>query len=220
MLGFKERKKKVIDRFNLELKNKDIDSFIVDYVRKINEIMEDIYVEYSCAGHKDVYDIVNLRINSKLSLADIVKNVVEYLEGMELDISINMCPGCTSYKITIRFPYLKREEVLEYIIEMLKFFEWFISDNEGAIKLSKCVRGLNIPDMGVRERYSILREEKILMDDDRPSEEYIDKDYFVVIEDEFERPNRSWLREWRTYVFPEGIDFIRKVIEDRRGNLC
>lgn len=72
-------------------------------------------------------------------------------------------------------------------------------------------------DMGVgrNKLFSILREEKILMRDNIPYQEFVDRGYFEVIETRYQRPNGDIGINLKTLVFQKGVDYIRKVLNER-----
>lgn len=72
-------------------------------------------------------------------------------------------------------------------------------------------------DMGVgrNKLFSILREEKILMRDNIPYQEFVDRGYFEVIETRYQRPNGDVGINLKTLVFQKGVDYIRKVLNER-----
>lgn len=89
-----------------------------------------------------------------------------------------------------------------------------VTSSGDAIEIGEVAKLL---DMGVgrNKLFSILREEKILMKDNIPFQEYVDRGYFEVVETRYQRPNGDIGINLKTLVFQKGVDYIRKVLLKR-----
>lgn len=89
-----------------------------------------------------------------------------------------------------------------------------VTSSGDAIEIGEVAKLL---DMGVgrNKLFSILREEKILMKDNIPFQEYVDRGYFEVVETRYQRPNGDVGINLKTLVFQKGVDYIRKVLLKR-----
>lgn len=69
-------------------------------------------------------------------------------------------------------------------------------------------------DMGIgrNKLFEFLRENKILMRNNKPYQQYINNGYFRVIESKYIKPNGEIEVNIKTLVYQKGVDFIRKLI--------
>lgn len=66
--------------------------------------------------------------------------------------------------------------------------------------------------MGQNRLYAFLRQQKILMADNRPYQRYIDAGYFKLVEQEYEQDGRTKIH-YKPVVYQKGLDFIRRRIK-------
>lgn len=99
------------------------------------------------------------------------------------------------------------------VLEMKPKAEFFdaVTDSKTAIPIGDVAK---ILDMGIgrNKLFEFMREEKILMPDNRPYQRYIDAGYFRVVEQKYDK-NGEVCINIKTLVFQKGIDFIRKRLE-------
>lgn len=93
-----------------------------------------------------------------------------------------------------------------------EFFD-AVTDSKDAISMADVAKVL---DMGIgrNKLFSYLREKKILMSDNKPYQEYIDRGYFRVIEQKFDRGYGETSINFKTLVFQKGVDHIRKMLQE------
>ena len=100
--------------------------------------------------------------------------------------------------------------------EMQPKVEFFdaVTDSKDAIAMSDVAKVL---DMGVGRNnlFKILRQERILQSDNSPYQEYIDRGYFRVIEQKYDKGYGETGINIKTLVFQKGVDFIRKTLAKR-----
>lgn len=99
------------------------------------------------------------------------------------------------------------------VLEMKPKAEFFdaVTDSKTAIPIGDVAK---ILDMGIgrNKLFEFMRDEKILMPDNRPYQRYIDAGYFRVVEQKYDK-NGEVCINIKTLVFQKGIDFIRKRLE-------
>ena len=93
-----------------------------------------------------------------------------------------------------------------------EFFD-AVTDSKDAISMADVAKVL---DMGIgrNKLFGYLREKKILMSDNKPYQEYIDRGYFRVIEQKFDRGYGEASINFKTLVFQKGVDHIRKMLQE------
>lgn len=93
-----------------------------------------------------------------------------------------------------------------------EFFD-AVTDSKDAISMADVAKVL---DMGIgrNKLFGYLREKKILMSDNKPYQEYIDRGYFRVIEQKFDRGYGETSINFKTLVFQKGVDHIRKMLQE------
>ena len=98
----------------------------------------------------------------------------------------------------------------EVLLPKAEFFD-AVTDSKQAIPIGDVAK---ILDMGIgrNKLFEFMREEKILMPDNRPYQKYIDSGYFRVVEQKYEKNGDTYIN-LKTLVFQKGVDFIRKKLE-------
>lgn len=95
-----------------------------------------------------------------------------------------------------------------------EFFD-AVTDSKDAIDMGQVAKVLNYPKIGRNKLFEILRENGILQQNNQPYQTYIDRGYFRVVEQKFE-PTPGEIRiNIKTLVFQKGIDYIRKILDDK-----
>lgn len=84
-----------------------------------------------------------------------------------------------------------------------------VTDSSDAIDMGTVAKVLNM-GIGRNEVFKRLRNMEILMKDNLPYQEFIDKGYFRVIESKYNRTDGSIHVSFKTVVYQKGLDFIRK----------
>lgn len=105
------------------------------------------------------------------------------------------------------------------LIEQKPKVEFFdaVAGSKDAIAMGDVAKVLGIPGMGRNNLFKFLRDEKILMADNRPYQEFIDREYFRVIEQKWNEPDGSVKISFKTLVYQKGLDFIRRTVTKAQG---
>lgn len=110
---------------------------------------------------------------------------------------------------------LEENRLLEAENAVLKpkaeFFD-AVTDSKDAIPMANVAKVLGFKGIGRNNLFKILREEKILQPNSIPYQEYIDRGYFRVVEQRYDKPYGEVGINIKTLVFQKGIDFIRKLL--------
>lgn len=110
----------------------------------------------------------------------------------------------------------KAEEAERLSIENLEMkpkaeFYDQVTDSKDAFDMKDVANVLNM-GIGRNTLFRFLREQKVLTSDNRPYQEYIDRGYFRVIEQKYDRGYGEIGINVKTLVFQKGVDFIRKKL--------
>jgi len=110
---------------------------------------------------------------------------------------------------------IEEKEKLQLLIETQKpaveFYE-AVTDSKDAISMGEAAKVLNM-GIGRNDLFKFLRDRKILMPNNSPYQEFIDRGYFRVIEQKFDKPDGSIAINIKTIVYQRGLDFIRKQLQ-------
>lgn len=87
-----------------------------------------------------------------------------------------------------------------------------LTSSSDAIDLGTVARVLALP-YGRNTLFSILRGKKILMADNRPYQEYMDRGYFRVIEEAFEVNGKTKV-SFKTLVYQKGVEYLSKILKE------
>lgn len=96
----------------------------------------------------------------------------------------------------------------------VEFFDT-VADSKTAISMNDVAKVLGIKGMGRNNLFEFLRNEKILMSNNVPSQIYVDRGYFRVIEQKYMK-NGETCMNIKTLVYQKGVDFISKTIKNKR----
>ena len=88
-----------------------------------------------------------------------------------------------------------------------------VTGSDDTIEMKEVARILNV-GIGRNKIFSILRDKKILDRNNQPYQQYVDRGYFRVIESKYET-NGEIRINLKTVVFQRGLEFIKKVLEDK-----
>ncbi len=100
------------------------------------------------------------------------------------------------------------------IAEMKPKVEFFnaVTDSKDAFPMANVAKVLNFKGIGRNNLFTILREEKVLQSNNVPYQEYIDRGYFRVVEQKYDKPYGEIGINIKTLVFQKGVDYIRKLL--------
>jgi len=91
-----------------------------------------------------------------------------------------------------------------------EFFD-AVAESKDAIDIGSAAKVLNM-GIGRNKLFELLRDKKVLMDNNQPYQKYVDQGYFRTIEQKYGKPDGSMHVSFKTLVYQRGLDFIRKLI--------
>lgn len=87
-----------------------------------------------------------------------------------------------------------------------------VTGSKDTIDMSEVAKVLNIKGFGRNKIFEILRDKKILRDNNQPYQKYVDCGYFRIVEVSFIKPDGSTNIQLKTVVYQKGLDFIKKIL--------
>lgn len=90
-----------------------------------------------------------------------------------------------------------------------------VAESKDAIPMNEVAKVLNYKGYGRNRLFEFLRTNNILMSNNLPYQTYIDKGYFRVIEQKFNKPNGDVTIYIKTLVYQKGIDFIKRLLDSK-----
>lgn len=93
-----------------------------------------------------------------------------------------------------------------------------VTDSTNAIDIGTVANVLNIKDMGRNKLFAFLRARGVLKENNQPYRQFIDRGYFRIIEQKYDKPDGSTNVSFKTVVYQSGVDYIRKLIEKENIN--
>lgn len=87
-----------------------------------------------------------------------------------------------------------------------------VADSKTAIPMEAVAKTLGIHKIGRNNLFKILRDKKILQENNLPYQEYIDRGYFRVVETKYTRASGETCIYIKSLVYQKGVDYIRKII--------
>jgi len=104
-------------------------------------------------------------------------------------------------------------KTIETMKPKVEFFE-AVTDSKDAISMAGVAKVLDFGG-GRNTLFKILRQEKILQKDNRPYQEYIDRGFFRVVEQKYDKGYGETGINIKTLVFQKGVEYIRKLLMKR-----
>lgn len=110
----------------------------------------------------------------------------------------------------------KIENQQKTIIELKPKADFYdqVAGSKTAIEMGLVAKTLGIRGIGRNNLFTFLREIRVLQQNNIPYQEYVDRGYFRVIEQKFNKPNGEVSISMKTLVFQRGVDFIRKKLAE------
>lgn len=88
-----------------------------------------------------------------------------------------------------------------------------VSQSNNTMEMAAVAKVLNYKGLGRNKLFDILRNEKIFRYNNEPYQEYIDRGYFEVKEQEVSTNYGGTLINRKSVVTQKGIDYIRKILD-------
>lgn len=107
---------------------------------------------------------------------------------------------------------LEYKQKLELIKPKAEFYDAVVGSVE-TIDVGQVAKVLNM-GIGRNQLFEILRENKVLRENNDPYQKYIDKGWFRIVESKFQMPNGDTRINLKTVVFQKGVDGIRKILKE------
>jgi phage antirepressor YoqD-like protein len=108
----------------------------------------------------------------------------------------------------------QKDEIIALMKPKAEFFD-AVANSKDAIEIGQAAKVLNY-GKGRNTLFAILRQEKILRDNNEPYQEYIDRGYFRTIEQKYTKPGGETHISIKTLVYQRGLEYIRKVLDRRQ----
>lgn len=110
----------------------------------------------------------------------------------------------------------EKEALKEQVALMAPKAEFFdaVADSKDAIDIGSAAKVLNC-GIGRTKLFKFLRENQVLMKNNVPYQEFIDRGYFRVIEQKYSKPDGTNCINTKTLVYQRGLNYIRKLLENK-----
>ena len=106
------------------------------------------------------------------------------------------------------------ERTLQLQAPKVEFFD-AVASSKDAIPIGHAAKVLNM-GIGRNRLFEHLRQRGVLMNDNIPYQEYIDRGYFRTIEQKYTTPNGETKISIKTLVYQRGLEYIRKTLADSK----
>ena len=145
-----------------------------------------------------------------------VKKVLHELRTKgEVKVNYNI-PQTYSQALMLAAKQAEQIEEQTKLIEVQKpkveFFD-AVADSKTAVPMNDVAKVLEIKGMGRNKLFEFLRQNKILMNNNRPFQRYIDAGYFRVVEQHYMKNGEECIN-FKTLVYQRGVDYIRKAVSN------
>ena len=162
-------------------------------------------------------DIYRLIAHSKLPAAERFESWVfdEVLPSIRKTGSYNLPQD---YLSALKALVVSEEEKQKLLAENTSmkpkadFYDTVVS-TESLLSMGDTAKLINKKGVGRNNLYKILKARKILMTDNIPYQQYIERGYFKVVESYYMAGDNKVIAK-TTYVKQKGVDYIRKLLEE------
>ena len=107
------------------------------------------------------------------------------------------------------------EQALRLQAPKVEFFD-AVASSKDAIPIGHAAKVLNM-GIGRNRLFEHLRQRGVLMHDNIPYQEFIDRGYFRTIEQKYTTPNGETKISIKTLVYQRGLEYIRKTLTEGRA---
>ena len=104
------------------------------------------------------------------------------------------------------------KKMLEIAQPKADFYDTVVS-TESLLSMGDTAKLINKKGVGRNNLYKILKARKILMADNIPYQQYIERGYFKVVENYYMAGDNKVITK-TTYVKQKGVDYIRKLLKE------
>ncbi len=144
------------------------------------------------------------------------KAVIQYIEKLEKELS-GAFKVPTTMKEALLLALEQQEQIEKLEAKQLEDkpkvdFYNDVTESKDTIDMATVAKVLNVKNVGRNKLFEILRDKKVLMQNNQPYQKYIDNGWFRQIESKWTKPNGDIGINIKTVVFQKGVDGIRKVI--------
>lgn len=144
------------------------------------------------------------------------KAVIQYIERLEKELQ-SQFKVPTTMKEALMLALEQQEQIEKLEAKQLEdkpkveFYNDVI-ESKDTVDMATVAKVLNIKNIGRNKLFEILRDEKILMQNNQPYQKYIDNGWFRQVESRWTKPNGDIGINIKTVVFQKGVEGIRKVV--------
>jgi len=150
--------------------------------------------------------------------SDAMQWKIKYIQAFnEMELQLNQqfqIPQTLSQALLLASQQAEKIEQQTKELEIAKpkveFFD-AVADSKDAIQMNDAAKVLGIKGMGRNNLFEFLRENKILINNNRPYQKYTDAGYFRVIEQKYMKQGEECIT-FKTLVYQKGLNFIRKLL--------
>lgn len=89
-----------------------------------------------------------------------------------------------------------------------------VAEAKNAISMREAAKVIGIQGLGQNKLFQFLRDRKLLMSNNQPYQEYVNRGYFRTIEQSYTKSDGSVIVTIKTLVTQRGLDYITKLLED------
>lgn len=104
----------------------------------------------------------------------------------------------------------QQQKLIEFQKPKVEFFD-AVAESKTAVPMNDVSKVLAVKGYGRNNLFEFLRQRKVLMNDNRPYQKYVDLGYFRVIEQHYQRNGEPQI-SFKTLVYQRGVDFIRRLL--------
>ena len=176
--------------------------------------------ETSNGGRPSIYHMITIEMAKEISMIqrnEKGKQARQYFIECEKKLKNNMpqLPQTFSEALQLAADQAKKiEEQGNKLLEQQPKVDFFnaVSDSKDAIEIGNVAKMLGIKGIGRNKLFEFLRDNKVLMNNNKPYQKYVDAGYFRVIEQKYDKPNGDTCINVKTLAYQKGIDYIRKLL--------
>lgn len=106
-----------------------------------------------------------------------------------------------------------QQKLIEVQAPKAEFYDDVV-ESKDSMPMDKVVKTLNM-GIGINKLFALLRDEKILMRNNTPYQQYVDAGWFRCVESKFSKPNGDICINVKTVVLQKGLDGIRKLLRKK-----
>jgi prophage antirepressor-like protein len=107
----------------------------------------------------------------------------------------------------------QQKQALELAAPKVEYFD-AVASSKTAVHMNEVAKTIDFQGIGRNKLFAFLREREILMNDNTPYQEYVDRGYFRLVQNKYNNSKGEVQIVFTTLVYQKGVQYIINKLEE------